>query len=370
VAQRLQDLGDGSSAVLASQWANTGRRAPGHAYLARNIGGEIFLIDPFTGARSDWPPYWGQDAVARTAVGYLGPAGDPVNRLDIDVPLRLDAADAIGRVKGHPDDAGLPQRREEYRAQDRSSRAVDPRYAESLGDVVDDAANLARIRQLAQDLSGMVGPFRVELTSVDDDGTITIDGTPVDGSTLIQGIQRDIARDPNGNLRAFLLTGVILDGDDVVGAVHRTFYRDPDGNLVVFEDGLILGEDHKGRGFSKALIATLAPFYRSSDVDRVELLAGLENGGYAWARRGFAWDPHPSRLRESLENIRKAAQQLAKRVGPKARDVLRDLTDSLHPENLDLPEPIDLADLTAPGEPELGRKLMNGSQWWAVMYMR
>ena len=52
--------------------------------------------------------------MSRTVVGYLDANGDAVNRFNVDVPLQLDAAKAIGRVTGHPD-AGFPQKPEEYR---------------------------------------------------------------------------------------------------------------------------------------------------------------------------------------------------------------------------------------------------------------
>jgi len=65
VETRLQQLGDGSSAVLASRWK--GRGQSGHAFLAVNVGGEIYLVDPHSGERSGWPPPWSEQAVRRTA---------------------------------------------------------------------------------------------------------------------------------------------------------------------------------------------------------------------------------------------------------------------------------------------------------------
>ena len=96
VAERLRELGDGSSAVLASRWA--GGRQGGHAYLAVNEGGEIYLVERHSGQRSGWPPHWGENAVARTAVGYLDADGNPVNPLH-DVPLQLAVAEAIGESR-------------------------------------------------------------------------------------------------------------------------------------------------------------------------------------------------------------------------------------------------------------------------------
>ncbi len=161
VAGRLHQLGDGASAVLASRWAGGSRG--GHAYLAVNEGGEIRLYDPHTRQRSGWPPHWGQDAVTHTAVGYLDADGNPVHPLD-DVPLQLqlDAADVVGDVKGHANEPDYQRAQAEYRAQDAVTRAVDSRYADPLADVVDNASDPARVRQLGDDLSGVYGPYRVE----------------------------------------------------------------------------------------------------------------------------------------------------------------------------------------------------------------
>lgn len=98
VEATLQRLGPGSSAVLASRWS--GRGQGGHAYLAVNDGGTIYLLDPHSGQRSGWPPHWGRDAVRRTAVGYLDADGVAVNPLDGDVNRQLRDADAVGNVQG------------------------------------------------------------------------------------------------------------------------------------------------------------------------------------------------------------------------------------------------------------------------------
>jgi hypothetical protein len=107
VARQLHELGRGSSALLVSRWSGDGRG--GHAYLAINTGDEIVLYDPHTQERSGWPPHWGQDAVARTAVGYLKPNGKPVDPHNLDT-RKLGAADVIGHVRGLPSDDVLALR--------------------------------------------------------------------------------------------------------------------------------------------------------------------------------------------------------------------------------------------------------------------
>ncbi|MGV0742982.1 alpha/beta hydrolase, partial [Mycolicibacterium sp. XJ870] len=96
----LGQMAPGSSAVLVSAWSG-GQDQGGHAYLAVNDDGQLFLEDPTTGRRTPWPPGWGQDAVLRTAVGYLDPQGRAVDSFQ-GRPQQLVAAAAVGDVQGHP----------------------------------------------------------------------------------------------------------------------------------------------------------------------------------------------------------------------------------------------------------------------------
>jgi GNAT superfamily N-acetyltransferase len=268
-------------------------------------------------------------------------------------------------------DRELPSRdREEYRAQDPSTREVQTAYADLLGDVLGDSVDLARVRKLAQDLSGKYGLYSGHLRTVDDDGMITIDRMRLHGAELIAETHPDVARDSDGNPIAFLLNGPIMKDDLVVGELHRTFYRDTAGNLVVYEDLLTLKKEFRRKGFSKALISELLPYYQRSDVDRVALLAWSEDGGLVWALRGLSWDLHPGRLRESLESVRRSARELLKRVTPEARAVLEEYLERLKPDHPRFPEPIELANLRAPGVADLGHQLMRGTGWHAVMYLR
>ncbi|HET6734020.1 toxin glutamine deamidase domain-containing protein [Mycobacterium sp.] len=330
VAETLQHMPSGSTAVLVSRWSGGGQG--GHAYLARNINGEIHFIDPHTGTSSGWPPHWGQDAVARTAVGYLNANGDPVDRVNVDIPLRLDAADAVGRVQGRPADPEFVRRLAEYRAQDPTTRRVDTSYAEPLGDVVDNATDPARLRQFADDLSGQYGPFRVQFK----------------GSELGRGV---------------FIEGDILNGNEKVGRVQLEFDRDKSGNLVAYETGT--GIDNalmRGKGFYKALHTELERYYERSGVDRIESGTHFQ-GSYAAARRGFMWDPTPGRLRESLDRIKNSARRLQDGVSDEARILLEQVIARMDPEHPRLPELVDLASLNTPDEPDLGRRLLEGVQF-------
>ncbi len=97
VAEVLGRMDPGSSAILTSVWAN-GPRQGGHAYLAVNDNGRVYLEDPDTGERTPWPPPWGQDAVVRSAVAFLDAKGNATNPLQDTRQLVAAAAVATFRA--------------------------------------------------------------------------------------------------------------------------------------------------------------------------------------------------------------------------------------------------------------------------------
>ncbi|MFV8161889.1 toxin glutamine deamidase domain-containing protein [Mycobacterium sp. 134] len=148
-----------------------------------------------------------------------------------------------------------------------------------------------------------------------------------------------------------------------------TFVRDRDGNLVAQQNVIdIADKEFRGKGFSKALRVQLERYYAISGVDRVEMRTE-QDGGYAWARQGFTWNPDPAKLQASLDNVRNAALQLRDQVGPDARAVLDDLVQRLDPSRPDFPEPFDVAALATAEEPHLGRDLLTGTHWSGVRYL-
>ncbi|WP_234794062.1 alpha/beta hydrolase [Mycolicibacterium flavescens] len=329
VAETLTHRPIGTTAVLVSRWS--GARQGGHAYLAVRVEGGIDLVDPHTGERSGWPPHWGQDAVDVTAVGYLTAGGEPIARVGVDVPLRLDAADAVGHVRGAPTDPDFRRRQAEYRDQDPLTRTVDTRYADALGDVVDNVGDLASAQRLAADMSGIYGPYRIQFEA-----------------------------DRFG--AEVLLSGKVFNGATEIGNIQRSFNRDAQGNLVASHTGIEIKVDPqqlRGKGFSKAVTAEFERLYLRSSVDRAELRTH-DKGGSAWPPRGFTWDPDPRKLKESLDAVKGSLSRLRDTVSAEGRAVLDGVLPRLTPDNAHLPEPIDLLDLATTAEPDLGRRLMNG----------
>ncbi|MED5814292.1 alpha/beta hydrolase [Mycolicibacterium sp. 050232] len=334
------ELGNGSSAVLTSRWAD-GRQG-GHAYLAVNDGGEVYLLDLESGQRSDWPPSWGEGAVDRTAVGYIRPNGTALHGLG-NAPLQvaLAHADAVGDVQGVPSDPDFLARQAEYRAQDHRTRRVDTRYAEPLGELVD-SLDPARARRFADDLSGVYGPHPVEMFRAEVDE----------------------------QFHEIIVGGHIMSGDEPIGFVQLTFNHDSDGNLVAHVNVVeIFDEKLRRAGFLTALMAELEPCLTRNGFHRIELRTE-QNGGYAFARLDFTWNPDPQKLQRSLDSIKSSADQLREQVSPAGQAVLDDIVQRLEPGHPDLPKPAELAVLATRDESSLGRDLLTGTYWNGVKYLR
>lgn len=86
--------------------------------------------------------------------------------------------------------------------------------------------------------------------------------------------------------------GTIYDADgNWAGEFQRKFSRDDSGDMVVEHALLRIEDDYQGTGFSKVFNRTAENYYISHGVDKVDIHAALDVGGYAWAKQGFDWAP-------------------------------------------------------------------------------
>lgn len=72
-----------------------------------------------------------------------------------------------------------------------------------------------------------------------------------------------------------------------VGETERVFRRDRDGTLWVYHAFLSLRPNVQGQGFAEAWNGKLMDWYSESGLDRIEVTANIDVGGYTWARQGF-----------------------------------------------------------------------------------
>jgi hypothetical protein len=86
--------------------------------------------------------------------------------------------------------------------------------------------------------------------------------------------------------------GTIYDADgNWAGEFQRKFSRDESGDMVVEHALLRIEGDYQGTGFSKVFNRTAENYYISHGVNKVDIHAALDVGGYAWAKQGFDWAP-------------------------------------------------------------------------------
>lgn len=154
----------------------------------------------------------------------------------------------------------------------------------------------------------------------------------------------------------------------VVGEAIWGYQRGPDGELVASHELLAVTEGHKGTGLSHAYFARLGPWYSESGVNRLSIYASLEDGGYAWARANFDWDPHPRKFARSIASVRGRLQAVRADATPGDQAQIDDMIARLDagPSSPVFPRPAELAAMSG-DDPRLGRTVMRGSNWTGTM---
>ncbi len=155
------------------------------------------------------------------------------------------------------------------------------------------------------------------------------------------------------------LEGELLDERGApIGDIHRSISSDTG---VAHHGYLGLNDEVQNAGLVKQLMRSNVDYYRQRGLSRVEVNAGLDRGGYAWARYGFvptqeSWDALRPMLRGKITdpslNLTPAQQQ-------KLLGIL---------ENPDPHTIWDIADIRTPmtidGETlPLGNRLLSGKYW-------
>ena len=161
-------------------------------------------------------------------------------------------------------------------------------------------------------------------------------------------------------IRAGAFDGTInvSGGGDDIRRIHRTFW--PDG--IVDHRNLQLHPDAQGKGIAKKLMREAMDLYADMGIKRVDLLANIDTGAYAWARYGFV--PR-ERVWFRLRDIINAKFVKWQRVAisehtPISSDDVARLNKILHSTD---PKAIwQLADFEAGGE-KIGKELMMGETW-------
>lgn len=184
---------------------------------------------------------------------------------------------------------------------------------------------------------------------------------------------------PDEESPGFAVSYTIHDAEgNEVGHGDRAFYRGDDGNLAAVHELLTLDPEVQGSGFAAAFNGNLTNWYRDQGVSRVELIANVDVGGYAWASNGYDFVDEDSAARV----LRRLRGRLEGADGPSAeagRDILR-RAESEPFGSAGYPTAFEISQIGRPpnlssrvagetGQSWLGRDVMLGSVWEGVRWL-
>lgn len=136
----------------------------------------------------------------------------------------------------------------------------------------------------------------------------------------------------------------------------RMFYRDRDGTTYVEHSLFEVDAQYQGKGLSKAVLRAFYEQYRAIGIDRMEVHANIDVGGYTWARYGFQAN--------SRSDVQYAINW--NQLNPTQQGYIRKMIEdwySTRPD--DSPFPIKkIADLT------YGRTALLGRDWFGTIDLR
>ncbi len=163
----------------------------------------------------------------------------------------------------------------------------------------------------------------------------------------------------------FHAEGVILRNDIAVGDFMRVVERRDDA-WVARHLELDLDPDVRRRRFGSDYLRHLESWYRANAVQRIELRADMESGGYVWARLGFDWDLAKPDTAADLHLIAARLRRRAQRDKDHAALAVANLLDDpdLAERGL-VPTP---RQVTALGT--IGRDTLLGATWNGVKHLR
>ncbi|WP_433192181.1 hypothetical protein ACQP1G_25970 [Nocardia sp. CA-107356] len=207
-----------------------------------------------------------------------------------------------------------------------------------------DSPNNDRLREQLAGFEQQYGPYRLKIYDAfyaSTTGSVQ-EGSPVDGFGYFAEI---IGKDDKG-----------------VGELSRMIYKD-EGRIVVNNWNMLLDPQARGQGFSTAFGTAMENYYRRSGIDRMLVTAAGEDGGYAWARAGY--DFNPKYLSDSVSKIKERIQLIRDQLSPADQQQLERIMARFEGPVTGYPSPAELADLTG-GDPQLGKTLMRGTTWYGM----
>lgn len=164
---------------------------------------------------------------------------------------------------------------------------------------------------------------------------------------------------------------IYSDDGNWLGEFHRRFEGDGSGGITVTHELLRLEDEAQGTGFAKVFNRQAENYYISHGIDKVNVHAALDGGGYAWAQQGFDFDEKA--IRASRNNISYRMEAYLQQPGI-PRNLVSDIQgvrtrlETLDLSSPDFPTPKEIADLgRIPGvQTWPGKEIMRGSNWYGT----
>jgi hypothetical protein len=160
-----------------------------------------------------------------------------------------------------------------------------------------------------------------------------------------------------------------------LGSFEREFYQDEDGSLVVDHDLLSIEDSrYTGSGFGTDFHMRQENYYITHGVDKIYVHAGLDVGGYMWAKMGFQWDENRSesskarigdRIANFVDDPEFTDSQTAT-ILSNYRDRLYDTNSTNDPEPWEIHA---LRDNRPDKTSTVGKDILLGSNWFGIKYM-
>jgi hypothetical protein len=203
--------------------------------------------------------------------------------------------------------------------------------------------------------------------------------------------------------------GIMKNAEGVeVGSFKRTFLRDVDtGKLTADHDRFVVGTKFQGSGIGRSFSDFSEAWYKEAGIREIRLDAGLQSGGYTWAKAGYDWNTKGdiSSIQDHIDDKARQLQRMAVNVrtdiemGVEPYDLYKEVVDKFGgvdqtiamADKLDeiaklmstadqpdgygrtrafeaLPKPFELANLEGPkiNDQSFGRWLLGGSSWSGV----
>ena len=144
-------------------------------------------------------------------------------------------------------------------------------------------------------------------------------------------------------------------------AGDRTEVAEASRDGRVAQHGYFRLTDTRNIGTAKHVLRQNIAYYRQLGLSRVEMYAGLDRGGYAWAKYGFA--PTPDWWDALRPVLRDRIGVPALNIAPADRQAMLDLLESGDPRTIwdiaDSGMPVSVVSGTLP----LGKLLLSGTSW-------